>query len=80
MKVMDELLGQYIYCALIIRGDKGKGRLHMYQECSYAKDDNCGYIAYKQWREKISFGQAQQCWECGLSMKVCRRLEKPAGE
>jgi len=41
--------------------------IHAYNECTEAVADGCRYEAYGQWREGVDFGQAKQCWECGLS-------------
>jgi len=75
IQVMDHLQGQCIYCTMIIEEQRP---IHAYNECTEAVADGCGYDAYRQWREGVDFGQAKQCWECGLSQSICRRLERPA--
>lgn len=88
IQVMDELQGrQCIYCALMhdegwagesISGGSGsKGELHEYNDCLEAEANQCGFVAYEQWRPKVDFGQAKHCYECGLSQSICRRLERP---
>jgi len=77
IKVMDDLQGQCIYCTTMIEEQRP---LHTYSECTEAVADGCGYNAYQQWRSGVDFGQAKQCWECGLSQRICRRLERPAGQ
>ena len=90
IKVMSRLQGQCVYCTLIHKqghmgesisqGQRSFGELHAHAECLDADTDGCGFEAYKQWREGISFGQAKHCWECGLSQRVCRRLERGKGK
>jgi len=81
IKVMNRLQGQCIYCMLIHKqGHRSFEELHEYTECLYAKADKCRFEAYKQWRKRVSFGQAKHCWECGLSQRICRRLEKGRGK
>ena len=90
IKVMNRLQGQCIYCTLthkegwmgksISHGHKSIGELHEYKECLDAEADGCGFKAYQQWRKRVSFGQAKHCWECGLSQRICRRLERGKGK
>jgi superfamily II DNA or RNA helicase len=85
IKAMDRLQGRCIYCTLmhkhgqmgasISQGHRSIGELHEYAECLDAKAEGCGFSAYQRWRKGVSFGQAKHCWECGLSQRVCRRLE-----
>jgi ATP-dependent DNA helicase RecQ len=74
IKAMGQLQGQCIYCTIMIEGEAGKS--HEYSNCIDAEADRCGFALYKQWRSGVSFGQAKHCWECGLSQRVCRRLEQ----
>ena len=76
IKVMEQLQGECIYCAMMMNG-RWAERLHAYRDCRAAQDEQCGVGQYHQWREDISFGQAKHCWECGLSQRICRRLEAP---
>jgi superfamily II DNA helicase RecQ len=90
IKVMDRLQGQCVYCTLmhqggwmgasISQGHRCQGQLHTYRECLDAEAEGCGFAAYQQWREGIEFRQAKHCWECGLSQRICRRLEREAGD
>jgi hypothetical protein len=85
IKVMDHLQGECIYCELVHPGQigesfSGEGQSHTYDDCMEAEMDRCGFIAYEQWRERIDFGQAKHCWQCGLSQRICRRLERPEGQ
>ena len=85
IKVMDQLLGECMYCALTMSGELGAedrfgGTVHPYNECPSAMEDNCELGRYKQWREKVNFGLAKHCWECGLSQRICRRLERQEPE
>lgn len=73
LKVMVRLQGNCIYCGLM---QQGYCRPHTYAECSAAIAAGCGKQAYEQWREGIDLGQYQHCWKCGLSQRVCRRLEE----
>lgn len=70
--VMDQLQGNCIYCGLIRGGD---GEPHPYQGCVEAEACGCGMEAYEGWRKGIDLGQHPHCWQCGLSQKICRRLE-----
>ena len=70
--VMDQLQGGCIYCGLIRGGD---GQPHAYKDCSEAEASGCGIGQHEVWREGIDLGQYQHCWKCGLSQKICRRLE-----
>jgi len=81
IKVMNQLQGQCVYCTLMYKqGHMSFGELHAYTECLHAEAKGCGFKAYQQWREGVSFGQAKHCWECGLSQRVCRRLERGKGK
>src|ERR1035438_8279236 len=75
IQVMDQLQGQCIYCQLIHGRGSSQGELHIYSECSQAKADKCGFVAYSKWREGVDLGQLQHCWECGLSQSICQRAE-----
>ena len=86
IKVMDLLQGQCLYCTLIKKGEMGEsisegsgsqGQLHQYNDCFNAEADRCGHTAYGDWRAKVDFGQAKHCYKCGLSQRICRRLERP---
>jgi superfamily II DNA helicase RecQ len=82
--VMDRLQGRCIYCELINGGRMGEsisqgrgsqGQLHTYGDCFEAEASGCGFVGYEAWREGVDLGEYQHCWKCGLSQKVCRRLE-----
>jgi hypothetical protein len=75
MEVMGELQGGCIYCQFIREGDVGDQGAHGYKDCTSAEESGCGYGKYKGWREGVDLGTYQHCWKCGLSQKVCRRLE-----
>ncbi len=56
IRVMGQLQGQCIYCALTEEGIlAGTGRGHKYSECQNAKAAGCGMIEFKQWRCNIDF-------------------------
>jgi len=74
VKAMGQLQGQCIYCSIMIEGERGKS--HEYSNCRNAEADGCGFALYRQWRKGVSFRQAKHCWECGLSQRICRRLEQ----
>lgn len=78
VKVMDDLQGQCIYCALW--GSGSEGPFHKYSDCREAEANGFGCVAYTQWQKRIDFGRAKHCWECGLCQSMCRRLEQPKGE
>ena len=72
IEVMNQLQGSCIYCGLI----KGKDCIpHTYKDCIKAEAAGCGVEQYKEWRGGIDLGEYQHCWKCGLSQKICRRLE-----
>lgn len=48
---------------------------HGYAECMEAEEFGCGFEKYKVWREGIDLREYEHCWKCGLSQKICRRLE-----
>jgi hypothetical protein len=83
IEVMDQLQGSCIYCRLIRGGhgrqrgveEGGHGVPHGYKDCGEAEEGRCGIEAYKRWREGIDLGEYQHCYKCGLSQKICRRLE-----
>jgi hypothetical protein len=87
IRVMDHLQGQCIYCTLVneggakgeslLQGEKIRGELHIYRDCLDAKAAGCGFERYKKWRKRVNFGKAKHCWKCGLSQRICRRLESP---
>lgn len=72
--VMDRLQGDCIYCGLM-RRERTRGRAHPYQDCQHAAESGCGIQVYKAWRAEIDLGACQHCWKCGLSQRICRRLE-----
>ena len=49
---------------------------HAYEDCLDAIDDKCGFPEYCKWRRGVDFEQAKHCWKCGLSQRICRRLEQ----
>lgn len=77
IKAMGQLQGGCIYCMVMVE-EVDKGEPHEYSDCMDAEAKGCGFVAYKQWRKGVDFGQAKHCWECGLSQRICRRLEQPA--
>jgi hypothetical protein len=79
VEAMGQLQGQCIYCIVMIE-EADKGQSHEYSDCIEARANGCGFEAYKQWREEVDFGQAKHCWECGLSQRICRRLERLVGQ
>ena len=64
----------------ITGGLESKGQLHEYNDCFNAEADQCGNVAYYQWRCKVFFKKAKHCWECGLSQRICQRMETRKGE
>lgn len=72
--VMDRLQGDCIYCGLMLK-EHARGRAHAYKDCWQAVESGCGIAAYEAWREKVDLGTFQHCWKCGLSQRICRRLE-----
>jgi hypothetical protein len=74
IEVMDRLQGNCIYCGLIQR-EYARGKVHTYKDCPQAVEAGCGIRAYEAWRVKINLGTFQHYWKCGLSQRVCRRLE-----
>ena len=74
IEVMDRLQSDCIYCGLMQR-EHARGRAHAYKDCMQAAESGCGIGAYQAWREDIDLGEFQHCWKCGLSQKICRRLE-----
>ena len=72
IEVMDQLQSNCIYCGLMQRG---YSQAHAYKDCIKAEEYGCGIVAYEAWREGIDLGSYQHCWQCGLSQKICRRLE-----
>jgi superfamily II DNA helicase RecQ len=77
IKVMNQLHGCCIYCMLIYHEEppRERAKSHEYKDCVQAEELGCGIEAYQTWREGIDLGQYQHCWKCGLSQKICRRLE-----
>lgn len=73
-EVMDRLQSDCIYCGLMQR-EHARGRAHAYKDCTQAAESGCGIGAYEAWRKDIDLGEFQHCWKCGLSQKICRRLE-----
>ena len=72
MAVMDQLQGGCIYCGLIHGGDSEP---HTYEGCVKAEAYRCGIKEYEGWRDGIDMGQSPHCWQCGLTQKICRRLD-----
>jgi hypothetical protein len=74
IEVMDRLQVDCIYCGLMQK-EHARGRVHAYKECRQAVETGCGIQAYEAWRADIDLGSFQHCWKCGLSQRICRRLE-----
>jgi hypothetical protein len=74
IEVMDRLQGHCIFCGLIQK-ESVRGEAHAYKDCRQAVESGCGFAKYEGWRETIDLGSFQHCWKCGLSQKICRRLE-----
>jgi superfamily II DNA helicase RecQ len=74
MKAMDRLQRRCIYCELI-HTDRHQMEAHEYVDCKEAKHTSCDIGEYKQWRKGIDMRRLKHCWECGLSQRICRRLE-----
>lgn len=43
--------------------------------CEWMGVRQCGVTVYEAWRENVDLGTFQHCWKCGLSQRICRRLE-----
>ena len=84
IEVIDQLQCVCIYCGLIYKRrtrestlyERGLEGPHEYKDCREAERYGCGLERYKAWREGIDLGEYQHCWKCGLSQKICRRLEE----
>jgi superfamily II DNA helicase RecQ len=74
IEVMDRLQGHCIFCGLIQK-EYARGAAHAYKDCPQAVESGCGFAEYEAWRETIDLGSFQHCWKCGLSQRICRRLE-----
>ena len=59
----------------IKEGVGSQGQLHEYKDCFNARANQCGYREYWQWRSEVSFNVIRHCWGCGLSQRICRRME-----
>ncbi|KAH8800934.1 P-loop containing nucleoside triphosphate hydrolase protein [Xylogone sp. PMI_703] len=77
--VMGELQKRCIYCELTQEGE-AKAEIHEYTDCELASRAGCGMVAYEQWREEVRLDVGQQCWECGLTQELCRRVERGLAE
>jgi hypothetical protein len=74
---MDVLQKRCIYCELTQGRQEGS---HEYGECHMAMANQCGMERYEQWRTTITLEAGQQCWECGLTQELCRRVEQKAAQ
>jgi superfamily II DNA helicase RecQ len=74
VEVMDRLQGDCIFCGLMQK-EHARGRAHAYKDCQHAVESGCGIQAYEAWRADIDLGTFQHYWKCGLSQRICRRLE-----
>lgn len=81
--VMTKFQGGCVYCGLIygepIRSEDEEP--HAWENCVQARDAKCGMAEFKEWRGKVFFETrdikgCKHCWSCGLSQRMCRRLEK----
>jgi hypothetical protein len=59
----------------ITGGLESIGQLHEYNDCFNAEVNRCGNVEYYHWRPKVFFKKVKHCWECGLSQRICRRME-----
>ena len=84
IKVMDQLQGQCIYCTLMRKGQiresitgglESIGQLYEYNDCFNAEVNQCGNVEYYHQRLKVFFKKVKHCQECGLSQRICQRLE-----
>jgi hypothetical protein len=48
---------------------------HTHSNCVDAEEVGCNIRLYLKWRSGVDFGVSKHCWECGLSQRICRRLE-----
>jgi superfamily II DNA helicase RecQ len=79
LRIMNRLQGGCIYCKLMFLGgeeEQAYSSTHTHLNCIDAKEVGCSVNSYKKWREGVDFGQSKHCWECGLSQRICRRLEE----
>lgn len=72
MRVMEQLQGGCIYCQLKF---EGRQESHEYQQCTRAAEDECSWVDFQVWRKTADLGQHKHCYKCGLSQKICRRME-----
>ena len=84
IKVMDQLQGQCIYCTLMRKGQIGEsitgglesiGQLYKYNNCFNVEVNQCGNVEYYHQRLKVFFKKVKHCQECGLSQRICQRME-----
>lgn len=75
IKVMDGFKGQCLFCVLTTSNPTTED-MHTYSGCSYAERCDCSIRSYKAWRKELDLGEYMHCWECGLSQKICRRIEE----
>ena len=78
LRVMNTLQGGCIHCKLMFMGgeeEQAYSSTHTHSNCVDAKEVGCSIKLYEKWREGVDFGQCKHCWECGLSQRICRRLE-----
>ena len=74
IRAMSRLQRRCIYCELKQTGGYER-EAHEYVDCKQAIYARCDIRVYKQWRKEINIGKSGHCWSCGLSQKICRRLE-----
>lgn len=75
-QVMELFKRWCVYCQLIwgVKYRDGEEE-HTYEECWEAEGQGIGSEAYEGWRKGVALGERDQCWGCGLSQQICRKVE-----
>ena len=72
--MIDRLQRRCIYYELFYK-DEYIREAYKYVDCKGARYKRCDIRVYRQWRKGIDMERSGNCWECGLSQKICRRME-----
>ena len=80
IKVMQYLKGQCIYCELLNMPHVAGSDEHLYAKCMVTQGNGVGIEEFHKWKKGLRLTTSyEQCFKCGLSQRVCQRLEGGGG-
>jgi hypothetical protein len=79
IKIMNRLRGEcyYCLCTALENGPNFKvSKEHSWRLCKAQQSDRrLGSLAFETFTKRLVFNK-DQCWECGLPLSICRRVDR----